>query len=358
MSKIIKPTAAIILFILLFASCTRAPSPSATPTEAPPPEPQILTMGTNAEFPPFEFVADNNRGLVGQFDGVDVALAKKIADEYGYEFAIENMAFDALIMALESGRIDFIAAGMTATDERRKTVDFTETYYKAVQYMIVKKDNNDIRSVNDLNGKIVGVQQGTTGDFIVSDDLYPYEVMRYSRGIEAVLDLKNDKIDAIVIDSMPATIFVNRNSDLKLVKAQSMVIRESSAVGITSIYNAYGRSVGVLSGSDGEIFVTVDIPDAAITAYDSLDAAAEGLRAAKVDILFLDGLVADAMIEAHDDFTFPENNDVYSSELFEAEEYAIAIKKGNDDLRSKMNAVIASMKENGEIDELVTRYSE
>jgi len=357
MDRIVKTFIAALLLLSFLAACNR--SPAQTPAEeATPAKPQTLTMGTNAEFPPFEFVADNNAGIVGQFDGVDVALAKRIADEYGYELVIENMAFDALIMALESGRIDFIAAGMTATDERRKTVDFTETYYKAVQYIIVRGDNTDIRSVNDLNGKIVGVQQGTTGDFIVSDDLYPDGVMRYSRGIDAVLDLKSNKIDAIVIDSMPATVFVNTNPDLRLVKAQSMVIRESSASGITSLYNAYGRSVGVLDGSDGQAFVKADIPEATIIAYASLGDATDGLRAAKVDILFLDGFDADKLVEDNDDFTFPENNDVYSSELFEAEEYAIAVKKGNDELRGKMNAVIASMKINGEIDALVTKYSE
>ena len=342
---------------ILFAACRPSAPAGDLPLDAPA-EPVTLTMGTNAEFPPFEFVADNNNGLVDKFDGVDVALAKKIADEYGYELVIEDMAFDALIMALESGRIDFIAAAMTATDERRQTVDFTETYYKAVQYIIVKKENADIRSVSDLNGKIVGVQQGTTGDFIVSDDLYPDDVMRYSRGIDAVLDLVSGKIDAIVIDSMPATVFVNANTDLKLVVAQSMVIRQSSASGISSLYDAYGRKVGALSDSDGQRFISADIPEAEIVVYDSLDAAAEGLRGAKVDILFLDGFVADKLVGESDDFTFPENNDVYSSELFEAEEYAIAIKKGNDELRGKMDAVIAAMKESGEIDGLVTKYSE
>jgi len=315
-------------------------------------------MGTNAEFPPFEFVADNNQGLVGQFDGVDVALALRITEELGCELEIDNMDFDALIMALESGRIDFIAAAMTATDERRKTVDFTDTYYKAVQYIIVRADNTDIRSVNDLNGRIIGVQQGTTGDFIVSDDLFPDEVMRYRRGIDAVLELKNDKIDAIVIDSMPAEVFVNANPDLKLVKAQSMVIRESSANGITSLYSTYGRRTGVLKDSDGEAFVKVEIPDAAITVYDTLDDAVAGLRAANVDVLFLDGLTADDLVENSEDLTHPEDNDVYYSDLFAAEEYAIAIKKGNDALRNGMNAVIAAMKANGEINALVAKYSE
>ena len=355
--KVLKTALVFIALLFIFSACKSSPSEAPAQTD-PPAEPQVLSMGTNAEFPPFEFIADNNRGLVGQFDGVDVALAKRITDEYGYELVIENMAFDALIMALESGRIDFIAAAMTATDERRLTVDFTDSYYKAVQYIIVQKDNNDIRSVNDLNSKIVGVQQGTTGDFIVSDDLYANDVIRYSRGIDAVLDLKSGKIDAIVIDSMPATVFVANNPDLRIVKAQSMVIRASSASGIKSLYDAYNRKVGALKGSDGENFLRQDIPDAELIPFDTVEEAAEGLLGAKIDILFLDGLVAEALIAGNNEFTNPENNDVHSSELFEAEEYAIAIKKGNDDLRNKMNAVIASMKESGELNELVTKYSE
>jgi len=260
-------------------------------------------------------------------------------------------------MALESGKIDFIAAGMTATDERRQTVDFTETYYKAVQYIIVQKDNLDIRGVGGLNGKVVGVQQGTTGDFIVSDDLYPSDVMRYSRGIDAVLDLKSGKIDAIVIDSMPATVFVNANPDLKLVKAQSMVIREGSYTGIKSIYDVYMGKIGVVAGSCGEALVSFEIPDATLTAYGTIEEAAAGLRAAAVDILFLDSFDADALVGRSYDLTYPENNDVFYSELFEAEEYAIAVKKGNDVLLSGMNGVIEKMKANGEIDALVANYS-
>jgi len=288
---------------------------------------------------------------------VDVALAKRIAEELGAELEIDNMAFDALIMALESGKIDFIAAGMTATDERRQTVDFTETYYKAVQYIIVQKNNAGIRSVGDLNGKVVGVQQGTTGDFIVSDDLYPSDVMRYNRGIDAVLDLKSGKIDAIVIDSMPATVFVNTNPDLRLVKAQSMVIREGSYTGIKSIYDVYMGKIGVIAGSCGEALVAFEIPDAAVTVYNNIEEAAAGLRAAAVDILLLDGFDAEDLVVRSYDLTYPENNDVYYSELFEAEEYAIAVKKGNDVLLGGMNDVIAKMKADGEIDALVANYS-
>ena len=342
----------VLAALATLAACRRS-APQATAA----PAPAKLVMGTNAEFPPFEFVADNNQGLVGQFDGVDVALAKRIADEMGAELVIENMAFDALIMALDSGRIDFIAAAMTATDERRKTVDFTETYYKAVQYIIVQNDNASIRAVGDLNGKIVGVQQGTTGDFIVSDDLFPDDVMRYSRGIDAVLDLKGGKIDAIVIDSMPATVFVSANADLRLVKAQSMVIRENSYAGIKSVYDVFTKTIGVIAGSDGKALIEYHIPDATVVVYESKSEAEAGLKAAAVDVLMLDSLLAEDIVDRSYEFTYPENGDVFYSELFEAEEYAIAVKKGNTELLDAMNAVIEKMKANGEIDALVANYS-
>ena len=193
---------------------------------------KTIVMGTNAEFPPFEFEADEGKGLVGQFDGVDVAIAKQIAEDMGVTLQIENMAFDSLIMALESGKIDFIAAAMTVNAEREESCDFTEKYYKAVQLMLVKADNTEIKSFADLSGKVAGVQQGTTGDFICSD-VEDIETVRYVRALDAVLDLKSGKIDAVVVDSMPATMFFNENkNELKLLEDKEAFEDEEYAIAI------------------------------------------------------------------------------------------------------------------------------
>ena len=120
--------------------------------------PETLIVGTNAEFPPFEFVNDN-----GDYDGFDIALMQAICDKIGCKMEVNNMEFKSLLGALQMDSIDVIAAGMTATEERKESVDFTESYYEAKQVIIVKKDSN-VASFADLNDKKIGGQEGTTGD--------------------------------------------------------------------------------------------------------------------------------------------------------------------------------------------------
>ena len=169
------------------------------------------------------------------------------------------MAFDSIIPAVTSGKADFGAAGMTVTEDRKKNVDFTDTYATATQVIIVKEDS-DIAGPDDLVGKTFGVQLGTTGD-IYAGDIEDAEVEQYNKGFEAVQALTQGKIDAVVIDGEPAKEFV---------------------------------------------------------------AQAEGLK-------ILD-------------------------EAFTEEEYAIAVAKGNDDLREKINDALAKLKESGKIDEIVAKY--
>ena len=125
-----------------------------------------LTFGTNAEFPPFEYVTSN--GAIGEYDGIDMAIAKQIAEDNGMTAAVENMEFDSLLVALQNGQIDAVIAGMTATDERRETVDFSTPYYTATQVMIVKEDS-DITSAADMADKKICVIQGYTGEVCVQD---------------------------------------------------------------------------------------------------------------------------------------------------------------------------------------------
>ena len=178
-----------------------------------------ITMGTNAEFPPYEFKEGD--GIVG----IDAEIAAAIADKLGKKLVIEDMAFDGLIPALQANKIDFIMAGLTVTDERKQSVSFTESYATGVQVIIVK-EGSEIKTADDLfapkaDGSLwkVGVQQGTTGDLYTTWDLAEPEegeptatVERYSKGADAVQALITGKVDCVVIDNEPAKEFVKVNN--------------------------------------------------------------------------------------------------------------------------------------------------
>ncbi len=165
-----------------------------------------LVMVTNAEFPPYEYYDKN------VIVGIDADIARAIADKLGVELDIQDMAFDSLIPAVQSGKADFTAAGMTVNEDRKKNVDFTDTYAEAAQVIIVK-EGSEIKTPDDLTGKKIGVQTGTTGD-IYADDIENAEVNRYNKGMEAVMALSQDKIDAVIIDREPAKVFVKENAGL------------------------------------------------------------------------------------------------------------------------------------------------
>lgn len=165
-----------------------------------------LVMVTNAEFPPYEYYDKN------EIVGIDVDIARAIADKMGVELDVQDMAFDSLIPAVQSGKADFTAAGMTVNEDRKKNVDFTDTYAEAAQVIIVK-EGSEIKTPDDLTGKKIGVQTGTTGD-IYADDIENAVVNRYNKGMEAVMALTQDKIDAVIIDREPAKVFVKENAGL------------------------------------------------------------------------------------------------------------------------------------------------
>lgn len=159
----------------------------------------VLRVGTNAEFPPFEYVGDD-----GQPDGFDIALIKAIGDKLGYEVVIENMEFASLVGAIGT-KIDVAIAGMTIDEERLQSVSFSEPYYDAIQYVIVP-EGSDIDSAEDLEGKKIGVQLGTTGDYAV-EDIEGAEAVQYNKGVDAVNDLLNGRVDCVIIDKNPALVF-------------------------------------------------------------------------------------------------------------------------------------------------------
>lgn len=186
-----------------------------------------IIMATNAEFEPFEFKDGN------EIVGIDPEIAQKIADKLGVELEISDIAFDSCIPAVNSGKADFVAAGMTATEDRKKNVDFTDTYFDASQAIIVA-NGSDIKTAKDLDGKVVGVQTGTTGDTYCtnedgSNDISVKEVKRYNKGMDAVSDLINGRIDAVVIDNFPADKFVEKNSE-KIQKLDEALTTEEYAI--------------------------------------------------------------------------------------------------------------------------------
>lgn len=159
----------------------------------------VLTVGTNAEFPPFEYVDDN-----GEADGFDMALIRAIGEKLGVEVQVENMEFASLIASIGT-KIDVAIAGMTVTDERKEAVDFSNSYYEAVQYVILPTDSTIVAAA-DLEGKKIGVQLGTTGDFIV-EDIADAEAAQFNKAVDAVNDLINGRVDCVIIDKNPALVF-------------------------------------------------------------------------------------------------------------------------------------------------------
>lgn len=168
-----------------------------------------LTMATNASFPPYEYY--DNETIVG----IDAEVAALIADKLGVELEIKDMEFGSIIGAVQTGAVDMGMAGMTVTEDRLKTVDFSDSYATAVQVIIVN-EGSEIASADDLQGKKVGVQENTTGDIYASDDLGEDSVKRYNKGNDAVAALVSGVVDAVIIDNEPAKSFVAANEGLKI----------------------------------------------------------------------------------------------------------------------------------------------
>lgn len=212
-----------------------------------------LIMATNAEFPPYEYHEGD------EIVGIDAEMAAAVAKELGLELQIEDMAFDSIITAVNSGKADIGVAGMTVTEDRKKNVNFTDTYTHASQVVIVP-EKSDIKSVEDLTGKTIGVQLGTTGD-IYSGDVEDATVERFNKGFEAVQSLTSGKIDCVIIDEQPAQVFVSENAGLTIL-----------------------------------------------------------------------------------------------DEKFTEEDYAIAVSKDNEELTNKINEALATLKDNGTLDEIIGKY--
>lgn len=175
-----------------------------------------LIMATNAQFPPYEMVADGD-GVNGTgFDGIDIEIAAAIAGKLGLELQVDDMDFDAALTAVQQGKCDFVLAGLTYNEERAQLMTFSDSYAQGVQAIIVK-DGSDIATADDLaNAGMIGTQRGTTGYLYCTDDFGEDHVAAYDSGAAAVQALLNGQVDAVVIDKMPAETFAAENDGLKV----------------------------------------------------------------------------------------------------------------------------------------------
>ncbi len=217
MKKFLK-IASIVLVIALvacFAACGKEPAADAnTTTEAP--TKAVLTMATNAEFPPYEYVEGD------KIVGIDAEIAQLIADKLGMELEIVDIAFDSIIPGVQSKKYDMGMAGLTVNDERLEKVSFSTSYATGVQVVIVK-EGSDIKTIDDLTGKKIGVQTSTTGDIYASGDYGEEAVTRYDNGAVAVQALLADKVDCVIIDNEPAKSYVSANEGLKILDTEYAV---------------------------------------------------------------------------------------------------------------------------------------
>lgn len=224
----------------------------------------VLTMSTNAAFPPYEMTTDS-----GDFEGIDVEIAGAIADKLGLELQIDDMDFDAALLAVQQGKSDMVMAGVTVTEDRLAVMNFTDSYANGIQSVIVPEDS-DIASIDDMEGKLIGTQAGTTGYIYCSDTpenggFGEENVIAYDNGMTAVQALMNGQVDCVVIDNAPAQEFVKANPGLKILDTE--YANEDYAIGVnkdnTALLDAINGALADLK-ADGTI-------DSIISKYISTD---------------------------------------------------------------------------------------
>lgn len=209
-----------------------------------------LIVGTEAGFAPYEYMEGN------EVVGIDMDIAKAIADAMGMELEISNMSFDGALIAVQQGKVDFVAAGVSVDEDRAKVMDFSVDYVNSTEVVVVNKENSAVASIDDLNDKIIGVQQGNIADFYVSDEanVTPKEIKRYTKFAQAAEDLKNGKIDCIVMDLYPAEELVAANTELTILEGTLFEDRYAIAVqkGNTELLNKINEVINQLI-ADGKI---------------------------------------------------------------------------------------------------------
>ena len=211
-----------------------------------------LIMSTNASFPPYEMIADD-----GSFEGIDVEVAGAIAKKLGLELEVDDMDFDAALLAVQQNKSDIVMAGVTVTDDRKLVMNFTDSYATGVQVVIVK-EGSDV-TLDNLGEKMIGTQRGTTGYIYTSGDYGDDHVTAYDNGASAVQALLNGQVDCVVIDSAPAEAFVAANAGLTILDTE--YVTENYAIGVnkdnTALLDAINQALAELT-ADGTVQAIVD----------------------------------------------------------------------------------------------------
>ena len=218
MKKFVSLILALTLVVCVFSACSKK-------------DDNVLTMATNAAFPPYEY-KDGDKIV-----GIDAEIAAEIAKKLDMELEIVDIEFGSIVSGVQSGKFDMGMAGLTVTEDRKKSVNFSDTYATGVQVVIVKEDSA-IKSVDDLAGKDIkiGVQQDTTGDIYASDTpenggYGEDHVVRYKTGADAVEALKTGKVNCVIIDNEPAKSFVKANEGLKILETE--YVTEDYAIAVS-----------------------------------------------------------------------------------------------------------------------------
>jgi polar amino acid transport system substrate-binding protein len=252
--RIIALTLAMLFVVACFAGCGSKSSDALSTVES-----GKLHMSTNAAFPPYEMIADD-----GSFEGIDVEVATAIANKLGLELVVDDMGFDAALLAAQNGSSDMVMAGVTVNEERQQVMDFSDSYATGVQVIIVK-EGSSIETVDDLaDAEMIGCQKATTGYIYCSDDYGEDHVTAYESGATAIQALVNGQVDAVVIDNMPAQEFVKANEGLVILDTD--YVTENYAIGVkkgnTELLDAINGALKELI-DDGTV---QDIVDKYITA--------------------------------------------------------------------------------------------
>lgn len=263
MKKMLSLALVLVLMMSLAACGAKTETPAATTaaaettaaaagTEAPAAEVKTieagkLIMSTNASFPPYEMIADD-----GSIEGIDVEVAGAIAQKLGLELEVDDMDFDAALLAVQQNKSDIVMAGVTVTEDRKLVMNFTDSYATGVQVVIVK-EGSDV-TLDNLGEKMIGTQRGTTGYIFTSDDYGDDHVTAYDNGASAVQALMNGQVDCVVIDAAPAEAYVEANPGLTILDTEYVV--ENYAIGVnkdnTALLDAINGALAELT-ADGTI---------------------------------------------------------------------------------------------------------
>lgn len=206
MKKLVTVIFSAFLLIGLLAGCGKSEESSSENKD------KVITMGTSADYPPFETHDETS----GEIVGFDIEVAKYIAKELGYTLKIKDMSFNGLIGALQADRVDFVISAMSATEERKKSVDFTNEYHRSGEMFVTLKDS-DMKSMDDIAGKKIGVQLGTIQEEGLKKAAEKYEgleIKALDKAPDLIQELKSNRIDAVYLDKTVAVDYIEK-LDLK-----------------------------------------------------------------------------------------------------------------------------------------------